>query len=473
VRIDTHFHKHRFNSMKCFFLSSLLFLGYTISSVSAASPDFLIFTDDDLSSFDITPYGAEDVRTPNFQKLANEGLRFNQAFIASPACAPSRAAMLTGLMPARNGAMANHTYKKEGIPSLPPLLKALGYEVAAFGKVAHGRTSEVIRHGFDHQDPKMDQKTIEAWLKQRTSEKPLCLFVGTKSPHVPWPDNKGYDPDKLRIPPNHIDTPQTREFRARYYTDTEISDTEYGYVRELAAKYLNQDLLTIMSSDHGSQWPFAKWNLYDAGIQVPFIVSWPGHIKPGTESDAMISWIDILPTLIDIAGGDAGDEIDGRSFANVLTDPEANHRDRIFTIHDNDGRFNVYPIRSVRTDRWKYIRNLEPTWIHSTHSYRLRKDNAGAYWWSWDRAAEKDAAAGAIVQKYHTRPPEELYDLTNDPWELNNLVALPQFADKLLQLRAELDDWLSSQNDPMTIKVEPWRFGDAEFLDPATKDEDW
>lgn len=439
----------------------------------ADQPDFLIFTDDDLSQFDISPYGSVDAKTPNFQKLADEGMIFYQAFIASPACAPSRAAMLTGLMPARNGAMANHTYKKEGIASLPPILSELGYEIAAFGKVAHGRGPDAHTHGFDHIERKLDKATIEAWLKQRDRSRPLCLFVGTHSPHVPWPANDGYDSESLWLPPNHIDTAMTRQFRARYYTDITISDTEYGYCRELAAKYLNENLLTIMTSDHGSQWPFAKWNLYDAGIQVPFIVSWPGSITPGTQTNTMVSWIDILPTLIDVAGGNVGDDIDGRSFAHVFTDPEAEHRERIFTIHDNDGRANVYPIRSVRTHRWKYIRNLEPTWIHSTHSYRFRKDTAGAYWWSWDRAAASDPAAGAIVAKYHTRPAEELYDLAHDPFELNNLAALPQFAGKLLQLRAELDDWLIEQKDPMTIKVKPWRFGDEEFLDPDTSGDDW
>jgi N-sulfoglucosamine sulfohydrolase len=457
--------------MKFPFVTILLL--FAAFGLHAGKPDFLVFTDDDLSQFDITPYGSKDVVTPNFQKLADEGMRFDRAFIASPACAPSRAAMLTGLMPARNGAMANHTYKKEGVASLPPLLSELGYEIAAFGKVAHGRGPDAKRHGFDHIEPKMDRRTIEDWLKQRDRRKPLCLFVGTHSPHVPWPDNDGYDPDSLWLPPNHIDTAMTREFRARYYTDITISDTEYGYCRELAAQYMNNNLLTIMSSDHGSQWPFGKWNIYDAGIMVPFLVSWPGQIEAGSVTDALVSWIDILPTLIEIAGGDAGKLIDGRSFAPVLIYPEAEHRGRIFTIHDNDGRANVYPIRSVRTDRWKYIRNLEPTWVHSTHSYRFRKDNAGAYWWSWDRAAEADPAAGAIVARYHTRPAEELYDLDNDPWELNNLAALPQFADKLLQLRAELDDWLISQSDPMHIAVEPWRFGDEEFLDPATSGEDW
>lgn len=436
-------------------------------------PDFLIFTDDDLSQFDITPYGATDVRTPNFQKLAEEGMRFNLAFVASPACAPSRAALLTGLMPARNGAMANHTYKRDDVPSLPPLMKKLGYEVAAFGKVSHGRPDETARHGFDHWDRNLDRDTIEAWLKQRDRSKPLCLFVGTHSPHVPWPANDGYDPESLRIPPHHINTAMTRQFRARYYTDIEISDTEFGYCRELAAKYLNKDLLTIMTADHGSQWPFAKWNLYDAGIRVPFLVSRPGHIAPGSQTDAMVSWIDLIPTLIEIAGGNAGEEIDGRSFAHVLTNPEAAHRGRIFTTHDHDGRANVYPIRSVRTERWKYIRNLRPTWIHSTHSYRFRKDNAGAYWWSWDRAAAQNPAAGALVARYHTRPAEELYDLAEDPWELNNLAALPQFAEKLLQLRAELDDWLAGQNDPMHVAVEPWQLGDPEFLDPATRAEAW
>lgn len=429
-------------------------------------PNILVFLSDDLSARDLGCYGATDVRTPNMDRLAAEGLTYDQAFIISPACAPSRTALLTGLTPDHSGAKANHTYKHQHIPSLIPELNKLGYRTAAFGKIAHGK--DVSDHSFHHHDKSIDPAAIEAWLDAQPEETPIALFVGTKDPHVPWPQPDGYSPEEVTIPPFHIDTPDTRLFRAMYYTDVTRADSDLGNTLAIVEQRWGKDFLALFSSDHGAQWPFGKWNLYDEGIRVPLIVRWPGHTSPQSRSDAMVSWIDIIPTLLDAAGAPADLSLDGASFKGTLQNPSKPHRNRIFTTHDNDGRANVYPIRSVRAHRWKYIRNLQPGWIHSTHSDRYRKDNAGAYHWSWEEAAAQDPHAALILNRYRQRHGEELYDLLNDPDELNNLAGDPQFADTLLQFRAELDAWMNEQGDSQKVAPEPWLPGQADLLEPRS-----
>jgi arylsulfatase A-like enzyme len=415
-------------------------------AVKPAKPNLVVFLADDHGRLDSTPYGATDVRTPNLERFARAGCRFTHAFVASPSCAPSRAALLTGLMPARNGAEANHTFKKDGIASLPETLRRMGYETAVFGKVAHGQ-KDVARHGFDHHAGRHDAAFVQALLDKRDPKKPLALFVGTNRPHVPWPEIVGYDPAQVKLPPTHIDTPATREFRCRYYTEVTKADSWLGELYDLTRKTLGDNTFFVYSSDHGAQWPFGKWNLYDAGIAVPLLVVWPGVVAPGSKSDAMVQWIDLLPTLIDVAGGSVPEHLDGRSFANVLRGKTAQHRDRIFATHTNDGDMNVYPIRCVRTRTFKYIRNLHPEYEHTTHIDKALARDGGAYWTTWEAAAATDPRAAAVVKRYHERPKEELYDLAADPFEQTNLAADPRQADRLKELRAELEAWMKQQGD--------------------------
>ena len=180
-------------------------------------PNVVVFVTDDHSLLDSTVYGATDVKTPNMERLAKAGLVFDRAFVASPSCAPSRAALLTGLVPPRNGAEPNHARPRPEIKKLPAYLQELGYEVVAFGKVGHyQQTSE---YGFDlsahnkfHEDICVSAGID--WLRARKSAKPLCLFIGTNWPHVPWPgDPEGFTPAVVKIPPTHVDTIATREMR--------------------------------------------------------------------------------------------------------------------------------------------------------------------------------------------------------------------------------------------------------------------
>ena len=448
----------------------LLYAAYGDGVENEGQPNIVVYLSDDHSQVDSSLYGNENIPTPEFERLAAEGMTFTHAFVASPSCAPSRAAMLTGLMPARNGAEANHTYPRQGTQSLIANLQSAGYEVVAFGKVAHGPPKQVVRYGFDHvgKGRTIDQvrKEVKSFLARRESAKPLCLFVGTTNPHVSWTSPTTFDPNTVELPPHHLDTPSTREHRAAYYQEIKDLDSFLGELRMIAANQLGENLLFVHTSDHGSQWPFGKWNLYDYGIRVPFLVSWKGRVASGVRSDAMISWIDLLPTLIEIAGGTAPSNLDGQSFTNVLLGRAEQHRDVIFTTHTGDGIKNIFPIRSIRVRDWKLIHNLHPEFAHTNHSDLDRKPMAGAYWTEWAELAETDEQARKVVERYYRRPEWEFFDVGNDPWEQTNLVDQPQHAERIEALKRRLAAWMQRQGDKQLVHSEPRTLKDRERWHP-------
>ncbi|MEM9824990.1 MAG: sulfatase-like hydrolase/transferase [Planctomycetota bacterium] len=426
----------------------------------------VVFLSDDHTWRDSSVYGSPDIETPNMQRLANAGMTLNRAFVVSPSCAPSRAALLTGMYPARNGAEPNHSRPRADLKKLPAFLQELGYEVASFGKVGHYKQTreygfDLARHFGYHDDVAVDEAV--RWLRERDSDKPLCLFVGTNWPHVPWPEDIGdIDPGTLNVPPNHVDTPDSRRWRAKYVAAIRKMDQELGKVFDAAREVLGDDVFFLHTSDHGAQWPLGKWNLYDDGIRTPMIVSWPGKIDAGTRSDATVSWIDILPTLLDVSGQSPPKEIDGRSFLPVLLGEKNEHRDVIFTTHSGDGNFNVYPIRAAYTaDDWKYIRNLHPEFRFNSHVTRTTADNG--YWSSWVNAATSNDQAKALVNGYQRRPAEELYDVKSDPWERVNRIADEPHQQLVAGLRKRVDKWLRETGDTQTV------FGDPQLVPSPDK----
>lgn len=425
------------------------------ASHAAPLPNIVVFISDDLGRLDTSIHGSPDVRTPTMDKLAAAGMAFDNAYVASPSCCPNRFSLLTGLMPARHGAHPNHSQPKPGTKFLPPILQKIGYHVASFGKIAHGRRGF---SGCDFNSP-APRGMSENVLKHFTStqiDKPICLLVGDRRPHVAWTKDMAYDPTKVTLPPNFIDTKETREHWARYLTDITGMDEELGRIYDFARERFADNFIFLFTSDHGGQWPLGKWNLYDSGTRIPLVAVWPGHIKPGARTDAMVSWIDILPTLIDLAGGKSHDDIDGKSFASVLLGTTKMHRHRIFTTHTGDGAMNIFPIRSVRMGQFKYIHNLRPDAWHTNHSDRHRKDGAGAYWDSWDAAAQNDPNAAAILKRYYTRPEFEFFDLKHDPLEFSNLAEDSNHQAKMAELRAELSAWTAAQGDDLLPHQEPY-----------------
>ncbi|TWU65192.1 Arylsulfatase [Crateriforma conspicua] len=444
-------------------LTMIWMAAFTVIGVSTADgsgtqlPHLVVYLSDDHSQVDSSLYGNSNIPTPQMERLADDGLVFTHAFVASPACAPSRAALLTGLMPARNGAEANHTQPRPEIASLIGNLKDAGYCVAAFGKVAHGK--QVKRYGFDHvrlQSSLQQLKpNVRKFLRTYDSSQPLCLFVGTSNPHVPWTSKTTFDMGDVEFPPHHLDTPATRQHRAEYYQEIKELDQYLGELRSDVAQHLGSNVCFVHSSDHGSQWPFGKWNLYDYGTRVPLIMAWPDHIPSGKTTGAMVSWVDLLPTLIDLVGGRLPDDLDGRSFSDVALGRADQHRDWIFTTHTGDGRMNVYPIRSVRSRRWKLIHNLHPEWAHTNHSDLLRKPGAGAYWNEWSDRFLSDERATGIINRYYKRPQWEFYDLESDPWEQQNLVNDPNHEATIGDFKHRLNDWMLQQGDQRTVHADP------------------
>jgi arylsulfatase A-like enzyme len=281
---------------------------------------------------------------------------------------------------------------------------------------------------------------------------------------VPWDKNRDYDPARVQLPWNFVDTPETRAYRTDYYTEVTRADADMGTLCDFVRRELGSNTLFMFSSDHGAQWPFGKWNLYDTSIRTPLLAAWPGVIKPGRRTAAMVSWVDFTPTLIELAGGTPPPGLDGKSFAGVLLGRTTQHRPEVYTTHSGDGRMNVYPIRALRTDRFKYVRNLFPQQQYTTHIDRSEKETSGLYYWrSWVAAAKTNEAAARIVKRYHERPAEELYDLVSDPAEKQNLADRPEYAATLNLLRDKVDAWMKEQEDQGKLFDEPYPLGTAEL----------
>lgn len=447
------------------------------TSAKADKPNFVITIADDHGVYHSSVYGSDEFQTPNLQKLASKGMRFDNAYVASPACAPSRAALFTGRMPYNNGIVGNHELKlKDGVHSLLHGLLEQEYEIVFHGKVGHSgkkhfgayvpEAVKILGGGGLQQTMTLDQ--VEQFLSTRPEDAPpLALFLGWTDTHTAWPakEDARIKPDDVVIPPRIFDTPEARIEMTRYVEGAEQIDRRVGKTQELIEKYLDPgNTLVMYTSDHGMPWPFAKWSLYETGIRTPMIAAWPGRIEPGSTTKAMVSWIDLIPTLIDLAGGTASDQADGRSFAKVLLGETREHREVIFATHKGDNEKNVYPIRSVRKGNWKYIRNLHPEFVYTTHTDVWATEtprteghwaHAGHHWQSYLEAAKTNPDAAAFLRDYHSSPAEELYQIEEDPFEENNLAGEPKHADKLAELRSMISQRMIEVGDDESLSGPP------------------
>ena len=403
-------------------------------------PNIIFFIGDDHSWWDSGCYGNDVVKTPNIDRLASQGMRFDRAYTVSAMCAVARSALYTGLYPHRNGCHMNHGLTREGTQSLPHYLKPLGYRVVLAEKT-HIKPKSV--YPFEYVKMQDAPSIID-------SEEPFCLIVASHEPHGPH-KNGEYDHDKVLMPPFLPDMPEFRKKQAGYYADIDALDKEIGVILDrLEQSGKSDNTLFVYAGDHGIG-IMSKWTCYEAGLRVPFIARWPGRIEAGTTTDAMVSFVDVLPTFLEAAGAEVHADLDGRSFLKLLEGESRKHRDLVFGAHTNRGIISgdPYPIRSVRGQRYKYIRNLnpegQPTNI-STHGFDFTETSDGL-WGSWKEKAEKDPEAARLLARVMTRPAEELYDLDSDPWELKNLADDPALAEVKTRLSSELDQWMLKQGD--------------------------
>ena len=441
---------------------------FSLQNKHQKRPHIVMYISDDHGIDFLGCYGNKDVRTPNIDALTKEGMLFTNMFAASPTCAPSRSVSWTGLYPAHNGCMQNHSPCRSDITALPTYLRRLGYRVVLAHKY-HAKPREGV-FDFEYIDAKLPRKPehhrkyrreglntkdINKFLAEHTKREPntpLCLILGDSSPHVTWEPNKIYAPETLQLPPYIVDTKLTRKAMANYYQDITTMDKRVGEVRTILKRYGFEDnTLFIYTSDQGSEWPHSKWTLYDAGIHVPFIAVWPGVIKRGSVCDAMISFVDMTPTFIDIAGGKQPQGLDGKSFLNVLPGKTRTFRNYIYASHTADGKMNVFPQRCVRDTRYKYILNLHPERVWTTHFTKVPgiPESHKQVWDTWVEKAKGDPKAAKIVDINENHPLEELYDTDVDRYELNNIAARSEEAPILLKMREKLRKWLATQGESM------------------------
>jgi len=414
-----------------------------------APPNIVVFLADDLTYRDIGCYGGP-ARTPNLDQLAVEGMRFTSCFQAAPMCSPTRHCLYTGLYPVRSGAYPNHAFARPGTKSIVHALQPAGYRVALSGK-RHVEPEEVFPFEYSGSGSQPDEDAIEQlMLESRESGTPFCLFVCYSEPHDPWTkgDASPYPPDSLELPPYFVDTPETRLAYSQYLAEVTHFDWRVGQTLWLLKKHrLAENTLVVALSEQGSSLPFGKWTLYDTGIQSACIVRWPGKVRPGAVSDALVEYVDFVPTLLAAAGipSAALGRLDGRSFLPVLLGQRSEHKEHVFALMTTRGIYrgsDYFGIRSVRSQCFKYIVNLTPE--------RTFKNPvpASPVFQSWvNEAWLENADALDKVQRYTHRPPEELYDLECDPYEWTNLAAEPALAGVKTELRAELERWMAEQGD--------------------------
>lgn len=425
-------------------LLALIFPGF---ATAADRPNFLFIIADDCTFRDIGCYGGQ-AATPNIDQLASEGMRLTHCFQCAPMCSPTRHNIYTGQYPIKTGAYPNHTETYSHIKNVTHFLKPLGYRLALSGKT-HIGPQPLFDFEYSGKGNNPDMQAVDKLFAEcRRSKTPFCLFACSNEPHTPW--NKGdpsqYPPSQIKLPPYLPDTPAMRKGFQRYLAEITYFDGQVGQLlASLQQHGLADNTLVMVVSEQGNSMPFAKWTCYDNGLQSAMVVRWPGKVAPGSVSEAMVEYVDITPTFVDLAGGVASDELDGRSFKDVLLGNATQHKEYVYGEMTTRGIINgndCYPIRSVRSRTHKLILNLK-----HDQAFANACTSSPEFVSMVEAADAGDQAARLAVQRYQHRPAVEFYDLVRDPLEMNNLADDARHAETIATLRAQLAAWMKSQGD--------------------------
>jgi len=411
-------------------------------------PNIVFILADDCSYWDLGAYGSKDAITPNIDKLAAEGMKFTKCYQAAPMCSPTRHNLYTGMYPVKTGAYPNHTMAKSGTKSIVQYLKPLGYRVALAGKT-HISPQEVFPFEYLKGVNNEDFSDVDRFIQDAKSEdQPFCLFVCSKEPHTPWDkgDASLFPPEKLTLPPFFVDTPDTRENFSRYLAEINYLDGQVGQVlKMLEAQGLTENTMVIFSSEQGNSFPFAKWTCYDVGVHSGFIAKWPGQIKPGSVSDAIIEYSDVVPTFIEVAGGKPSSNLDGKSLVELFQGKTETHKEYAYSLQTTRGINNgseYYGIRSVVSSQYRYILNLTPE-----VSFKNNITEKEPWFDEWKEAALSNEKAATLVKNYQFRPAIEFYDLQNDPFNMDNLADDPRYKVVIDEMNGKLMDWMKACGD--------------------------
>jgi arylsulfatase A-like enzyme len=399
-------------------------------------------------------------RTPHIDRLAAEGALFRNAFSTAGVCAPSRAAVITGMYQTSIGAMhMRTTHKNRYLPELPtPYYAVPPAHVKTFTEYLRAdgyycTNNEKTDYQFEPPISAWDECGPNAHWRNREPGQPFFAVFNPTFTHESgmWSREEEplvTDPDRVVLPPYLPDTPKSRRALARHYDNIEKDDEYVGRILEqLEQDGLADNTVVMLWSDHGEGLPRAKRWTYDAGIHVPLIVRWPGKLQPGTVSDRLVSLVDLAPTVLSLAGIGAPAHLHGRSFLDQAEEP----RTYVFAARDRyDESYDK--VRAVRDNRYKYIRNDYPNhpylqWISYSHQHPILQE-------MWRLHLEDRLEGPQTLMLQPRRPVEELYDCEEDPYEIRNLADDPAYKPILKRMRAALEEWITQYGDMGDIPEE-------------------
>lgn len=413
-------------------------------------PNIILFITHDQGQFIgcyDSPTNPNSLKTPYLDKLAADGVKFNNHFCTAPQCSPSRGSILTSLYPHQNGLMGlvNLGWDLPNInKTLPMYLKENGYSTHLLGLQHEHRNAMSLGYEYitNRRNPQMyscnqlQNKFIEFLNNHKKDDKPFYACFGVFETHRPYHGWGDYvDPESVEVPPYLPDNQIIRQDIADYYGTIQVVDKTIGTIIDhLESTDLREKTLFIFTTDHGEPLPRAKCTLYDPGIKTSLIMNLPNSekIKPNSVMNSMVSNIDLLPSLLDIIGAEIPKDIEGKSFLSHLIAEDAEFRKEIFT----EKTFHEWydPLRSIRTNKYKYIKNFEK--LETLYQIDLF-------------ASRYPIGQHMEYQIKKPRPDEELYDLKEDPTETNNLATNFEYSDIMKDLKTRLYNWMKSTNDPI------------------------
>lgn len=451
VLCTSAFKENNMNHTK-FLLARVTTLVLACSAWSGQTPNFVFFIADDVSQDDFGCYGHPTIQTPNTDALAASGMRFDNAYLTTSSCSPSRCSIITGRYPHNTGAPELHVKLPATQIRFPELLRKAGYYTVLSGK----------NHMFGNQDRAFDKITrgggpgSEAdWVghvKDRPRDKPFFFWFAATDAHRSWQISEHapvYSLDDIVVAPYLYDSKLTRKDLADYYHEVSRYDYYIGQVTaELRAQGVLDNTVIVVAADNGRPFPRCKSRMYDSGIKTPWVVHYPDLIKRPSVSASLISVIDLSATCLDLAGIPKPDCIQGQSFVPILKNPDATVRDVIFAEHN----WHVYKNheRMLRFGDYLYIRNNFPNQPNLCYE----SDNsfpAGDELWKAHAAGKTHAQQQQVFA--NPCPPEELYRVSQDIHQLTSLVDNPQYADTLSEARKLLKTWTQQTGD--TIPANP------------------
>lgn len=433
---------------------ALCLLGSSPVVAQTERPNIVFLLADDISQEDIGCYGHPSMKTPNMDRLASAGLRFDNAYLTISSCSPSRCSIITGRYPHNTGAPELHTQLPKDQITFPKLLKDSGYYTALSGKHHMGKAVNV---GFDKVSSGKGPGKEEDWvalLRDRPKDRPFFFWFAATDAHRTWAINDDaphYASEAMVVPPYLVDDKATRDDLTGYAHEVSRFDHFIGeVVKELEAQKILDSTMIVVAADNGRPFPRCKTRLYDSGIKTPFIVHYPDLVKPGVTS-SLISSIDLSATLLELAKVDKHPRIQGVSFAPLLSDPNQKTRDVVFAEHN----WHVYKNheRMVRFGNWIYVRNHYPNQQNLCVEAKL--GGAGqSLWQAFEKGNLTEAQRNIF---WNPCPQEELYNVDSDPHQITNLASDPKHQEALQQARTLLMQWTKQTGDSVPTNPTPDR----------------